>query len=100
VPPDRVSAWHLYAVEIDAAGVGNRSRAEVFQALRDAEIGVNVHYIPIHTAALLRALGFKPGDFPQAEAYYAGALSLPLFPMLSDGEQDHVVATLAQALQA
>lgn len=96
---DRVSSWHLYAVEVDAARCAV-PRARVFQALRDAQIGVNVHYIPIHTQPHYRRLGFRPGQFPVAEAYYAQALSLPLFPMLSDGEQDHVVATLAQALQA
>ena len=96
---DRLSSWHLYAVEIDAARCAV-PRARVFQALRDAQIGVNVHYIPIHTQPYYRRLGFRPGQFPAAEAYYAQALSLPLFPMLSDGEQDHVVATLAKALQA
>lgn len=92
---DRVSAWHLYAVEIDTPRV---SRRAVFDALRDADIGVNVHYIPIHTQPYYRALGFAAGDFPAAEAYYARALSLPLFPALSEAEQDRVVATLARAL--
>jgi UDP-4-amino-4,6-dideoxy-N-acetyl-beta-L-altrosamine transaminase len=92
---DRVSAWHLYAVEVDTARV---SRRRVFDALRAADIGVNVHYIPIHTQPHYRRLGFEPGDFPAAEAYYAGALSLPLFPALTTAEQDHVVDTLRGAL--
>lgn len=95
--PDRQSSWHLYAVEIDA----DRSsvpRAQVFEALRAAGIGVNVHYIPIHTQPYYRELGFRRGDFPHAERYYAGAISLPLFPALSDAQQDHVVTTLARAL--
>ena len=96
--PDRLSAWHLYAVELknEQAAV---TRAQVFKALRDASIGVNVHYIPIHTQPYYRQLGFKPGDFPAAEAYYAQAISLPLFPELTDEQQDRVVAVLTQALR-
>jgi UDP-4-amino-4,6-dideoxy-N-acetyl-beta-L-altrosamine transaminase len=95
--PDRVSAWHLYAVEIDDARC-RRPRAEVFRALRDAGIGVNVHYIPIHTQPYYQALGFRPGNFPAAERYYGRALSLPLFPAMTESQQDHVVATLRRAL--
>lgn len=95
--PDRQSSWHLYAVEIDARHCAAR-RADVFAALRGAGIGVNVHYIPIHLQPYYRALGFRPGQFPAAEAYYAQALSLPLFPGLGDAQQDHVVATVAKAL--
>jgi UDP-4-amino-4,6-dideoxy-N-acetyl-beta-L-altrosamine transaminase len=95
---DRTSAWHLYAVEV-VAGAGVPSRAEVFAALRAADIGVNVHYIPIHTQPYYRALGFGPGDFPHAEHYYAGAISLPLYPELSDTDQQRVVQVLAHAMQ-
>ena len=95
--PDRTSAWHLYAVQLEAAR-SPRSRAEVIAALRAADIGVNVHYIPIHTQPFYQRLGFRPGDFPAAEAWYAGALSLPLYPGLSLADQDRVVATLRQAL--
>ena len=96
---DRVSAWHLYAVEVDAARTPVR-RLDVFNALRAAQIGVNVHYIPIHTQPYYRALGFQPGDFPAAEQYYAQAVSLPLFPALTAAQQDHVAATLRRALAA
>lgn len=96
---DRQSSWHLYAVEIDA-GRSPCSRADAFGALRAADIGVNVHYMPIHLQPYYRALGFARGQFPAAEAYYAQALSLPLFPGMSDAEQDRVVAVLAQALVA
>lgn len=95
---DRCSAWHLYAVEIDEMRC-RVPRAEVFQTLRAAQIGVNVHYIPIHTQPHYAALGFRRGDFPAAEAYYARALSLPLFPMLTDVQQQRVVHVLRQALQ-
>lgn len=96
-PGDRVSAWHLYAVEVDDART-QATRANVFAALRAAQIGVNVHYIPIHTQPHYRRLGFKPGDFPAAEHYYARAISLPLFPALTDAQQDRVAGVLAEAL--
>lgn len=95
--PDRDSAWHLYAVEIDAEKTSAR-RLDVFNALRAAQIGVNVHYIPIHTQPHYRQLGFKLGDFPAAEQYYAQAISLPLFPGLSHEQQDRVVHVLRGAL--
>ncbi|OYU75577.1 MAG: UDP-4-amino-4,6-dideoxy-N-acetyl-beta-L-altrosamine transaminase [Alphaproteobacteria bacterium PA3] len=94
---DRLSAWHLYAVEIDAAR-SDRPRRAVCEALRAAGSGGNVHYIPIHTQPHYQRLGFRPGDFPVAEAYYAQAISLPLFPQLSTAQQDRVVTALAQAL--
>lgn len=100
LPPrlaDRRSAWHLYAVEIDRARC-DVPRARVFAALRDAGIGVNVHYIPIHTQPYWRELGWRAGDFPHAEAYYGSALSLPLFPALREDEQDRVVEVLTAAL--
>lgn len=87
------SSWHLYVVEVDAARTGV-SRESLFEALRAAGIGVNVHYIPIHTQPYYRALGFNRGDFPNAEAYYAGAISLPLFPRMTEAQQDTVVAVL------
>lgn len=97
--PDRESAWHLYAIEIDD-GRTRATRASVFAAMRDAQIGVNVHYIPIHTQPYYRRLGFRDGQFPNAERYYANALSLPLFPALTHAQQDRVVAVLAKALRA
>lgn len=92
---DRTSAWHLYAVEIRQPGP---PRKNVFEAMRAANIGVNVHYIPIHTQPYYRDLGFKRGDFPASERYYNNAISLPLFPALTDEQQDFVAATLRSAL--
>ena len=94
---DRSSAWHLYVVEIDETR-SSRSRADVFRHMRDAEIGVNVHYIPIHTQPYYTRLGFKRGDFPASERYYERALSIPLFPALTESQQEHVVTTLSEAL--
>uniref|UniRef100_UPI0027BA43D4 DegT/DnrJ/EryC1/StrS family aminotransferase n=1 Tax=Aquabacterium sp. TaxID=1872578 RepID=UPI0027BA43D4 len=56
--------------------------------------GVNVHYIPVHTQPHYRELGFRVGDFPTSERYYAGAISLPMFPTLTIAQQDEVIATL------
>ena len=95
--PDRRSSWHLYPVEIDGSRT-DRTRAEVFAHLRAAGIGVNVHYIPIHTQPYYTRLGFKHGDFPMSERYYSRAISIPLFPAMTDAQQDTVVRTLAEAL--
>ena len=93
------SSWHLYVVEV-MPGAGVASRETVFKRLWDANIAVNVHYIPIHTQPFYRARGFQTGQFPEAEAYYAQALSIPLYPALTDAQQDHVIAQLSQALVA
>ena len=93
--PGVLSAFHLYVVRVDPA----RRRA-VFEGLRARGIGVQVHYIPVHTQPYYQALGFRPGDFPGAEAWYAAAISLPLFPDLTEADQDAVVAALKAELSA
>ncbi len=96
--PSGASAWHLYVVQIDAARTG-RTRREVFDRLRAAGIGVNVHYIPVHRQPHYGRMGFKEGDFPNAEAYYSRAISLPMFPDLTEADQDYVVETLADCFE-
>jgi UDP-4-amino-4,6-dideoxy-N-acetyl-beta-L-altrosamine transaminase len=86
------SSWHLYPVRVGGA------RKAIFDSLRAAGIGVNVHYIPVHTQPYYRALGFKDGDFPEAERYYAEAVSLPMYSGLSDAQQDRIVAALVKAV--
>jgi UDP-4-amino-4,6-dideoxy-N-acetyl-beta-L-altrosamine transaminase len=95
--PDSYSAYHLFVVRIDPAR-GGRTRAQVFADLRAAGIGVNVHYIPVHTQPYYRRLGFRNGDFPAAERFYAEALSLPLFAKLTLTDQDAVISALEKAL--
>lgn len=97
VPADRISSWHLYVVEIDDRRC-DISRAQVFQSLRNAGIAPNVHYIPIHLQPYYRELGFQSGDFPNAERYYSRALTIPLYPDMTEAQQDQVVAALASAL--
>ena len=93
------SSWHLYVVEV-VPGPGVADRATVFARLREAGIGVNVHYEPIPLQPYYRGLGFQPGQFPKSEVYAAQALSIPLYPSLTDAQQDRVVAALSQALRA
>lgn len=88
--PECLSSFHLFIVRLKEA----RRRPEVFQALRDSGIGVNVHYIPVHLHPYYKDLGFKSGDFPVAEDYYSRAISIPMFPSLTAEEQDFVVNTL------
>ncbi|MCY1455552.1 UDP-4-amino-4-deoxy-L-arabinose--oxoglutarate aminotransferase [compost metagenome] len=63
-------------------------------------IGVNLHYIPVHTQPYYRNFGFKDGDYPEAEQYYREAISLPMFQTLSESQQDEVVSALRQAIDA
>jgi len=93
--PDSRSALHLYPIRLHQAD----ARKAVFDGMRKADIGVNVHYIPVHTQPWYRRFGFRDGDFPQAEHYYAGAISLPMFPTLEATDQQKVVATLRGMLQ-
>ena len=74
------------------------SHREVFEALRAAGIGVNLHYIPVHLQPYYRELGFTSGDFPEAERYYAQAISLPIFPAMSETQQDYVIEQLRRLL--
>ncbi|MEP7056224.1 MAG: UDP-4-amino-4,6-dideoxy-N-acetyl-beta-L-altrosamine transaminase [Caldimonas sp.] len=92
---DKKSSWHLYVIEIDTP---RRTRAEVFAAMRALGVGVAVHYIPVHLQPYYRALGFKSGDFPVSERYYRRALSLPMFPALSERELNDVVFAFRQVL--
>lgn len=91
------SSWHLYSVRLDASRT-NVSRKAVFDALRAQNIEAHVHYIPIHTQPYYRALGFAPGQFPAAEAHYDACLSLPIYPSMTDAQQDRVVAALKDVL--
>lgn len=91
--PETASSWHLYVIRVEAA-----RHKVVFEGLRAGGIGVNLHYIPVHTQPYYRAKGFGPGMFPNAEAYYAEAISIPLYYGLTEADQDRVVAVLADCL--
>ena len=92
------SSFHLYVIRLDTEII-KRNRREIFERLRNAGIGVNVHYIPVHTQPYYRQMGFRMGDFPASEVYYQEAMSLPLFPGLSKKQQDQIVAALRTAIE-
>lgn len=96
VKSDRLNAYHLYVIQVlEESGC---SRKEVFDFLRSKNIGVNVHYIPVHLQPYYQRMGFKPGDFPEAEKYYSRAISLPMFPTLQQEEQRFVIEQLTETL--
>lgn len=93
------SAWHLYVIRLQLDKIGKTHR-EVFEDLRAQGIGVNLHYIPIPTQPYYQRMGFKPGDHPEAQRYYAEAISLPMFQTLTNTQQDEVLSALRKAIQA
>jgi UDP-4-amino-4,6-dideoxy-N-acetyl-beta-L-altrosamine transaminase len=95
--PENRSALHLYVVRLKDGGA--LRRRATFDALRAHGVGVNVHYIPVHTQPYYREMGFKDGDFPNAEAYYEGAISLPMYATLTDDEQGRVLEALGAAFE-
>jgi len=95
--PDSYSGLHLYPIRLQLENF-HRSHIQVFESLRAQGIGVNLHYIPVHTQPYYERMGFKPEDFPQAQAYYREAISLPMYQTLTDAQQDQVIAALGQAL--
>ncbi|MGE4534755.1 UDP-4-amino-4,6-dideoxy-N-acetyl-beta-L-altrosamine transaminase [Halomonas sp.] len=97
--PDGVSGRHLYVIRLQRDRITPTHR-QVFERLRKQGIGVNLHYIPVHTQPYYRELGFTVGDFPAAEAYYAEAISLPLYPTMTPAQQDEVVSAVERALSS
>jgi UDP-4-amino-4,6-dideoxy-N-acetyl-beta-L-altrosamine transaminase len=97
--PDSYSAMHLYVIRLQLDKI-TRSHREVFDRLRAAGVGVNLHYIPVYRQPVYSRMGFRCEEFPQAEQYYAEAISLPMYPMLEDAHQDQVIDLLQQALLA
>ena len=92
------SAYHLYVIRLDLDAIKPLTHAEVFLSLRERDILVNLHYIPVHTQPYYQKMGFEWGDFPNAEAYYNSAISIPMFPTLSCDEQDKVISALREVL--
>jgi UDP-4-amino-4,6-dideoxy-N-acetyl-beta-L-altrosamine transaminase len=97
--PDSYSGLHLYVIRLQLDKM-NKTHRQVFDALLGQGIGVNLHYIPVHTQPHYLRIGFKRGDFPEAEQYYAEALSLPMYQTLSESQQDQVVTALQKVLAA
>lgn len=93
IQPENQSAWHLYVVRLmpDTAPEAHRA---VFDELRRRGVGVNLHYMPVHLQPYYRDLGFSEGQCPEAEAHGRTAITLPLYPDLTECEQDEVIAAL------
>ena len=95
--PDSYSAYHLYVIRLQLDNI-QRSHLQVFEALRAKDIMVNLHYIPVHTQPYYQQMGFKQGDYPEAERYYREAISIPMHPTLTQDELDYVVSSLREAM--
>ncbi len=93
---DSYSGLHLYVIRLKLAQIGKTHR-QVFEALRKLDIGVNLHYIPVYLQPYYEKLGFKAGSCMEAEQYYAEAISLPMYPNLTEMQQDTVIAALKEA---
>lgn len=95
--PASYSGLHLYVIRLQLDNI-NHCHRQVFESLRNQGIGVNLHYIPIHAQPYYQSMGFNVGDFPEAERYYSEAITLPLYPTMTESQQDEVVAALREAL--
>jgi dTDP-4-amino-4,6-dideoxygalactose transaminase len=96
--PDSYSSRHLYVIRLKE-GPNNMERKQVFKELRDAGIGVNLHYIPVYRHPFYEKFDFNKNMFPEAESYYREAITLPLFPSLSELDQDIIVEALNRTLK-
>ena len=94
--PDCYSGLHLYVIRLQLERL-RRSHREVFELLRAAGIGVNLHYIPVYLQPYYQRLGFRAGHCPNAENYYSRAISIPMYAQLDAAKQDAVVAALLRA---
>ena len=95
--PDSYSGLHLYVIRLQLDKI-NKTHRQVFEGLREEGIGVNLHYIPVHTQPYYQRMGFKRGDFPNAERYYEDAISLPMFQTLSETDQNFIINSLKDRL--
>ncbi|MQW87731.1 UDP-4-amino-4,6-dideoxy-N-acetyl-beta-L-altrosamine transaminase [Sinorhizobium saheli] len=95
--PDSYSGLHLYVIRLEREKI-QKSHRTVFEGLRARGIGVNLHYIPVHTQPHYSRMGFRSGDFPEAERYYQEAITLPIYPTMTEAQQDEVVSALTAEL--
>ena len=92
------SSWHLFVVCLHTEKM-EKTKSKIFSELRENGIGVNVHYIPVHTQPYYQRLGFKWGDFPSSEVYYERAITIPLFPEMNESHIKYIKTVLKQAIQ-
>jgi UDP-4-amino-4,6-dideoxy-N-acetyl-beta-L-altrosamine transaminase len=91
---DNYSAFHLYIIRLK----DNKKHKQIFEHLRKENIGVNLHYIPVHTQPYYRQMDIEFADLEQSESYYKDAISLPLYPAMTEQQQDFVIESLREAL--
>lgn len=96
---DGYSGLHLYVIRLQLSAI-KKTHRQVFEALRELGIGVNLHYIPVHMQPHYERMGFVPADFPQAQHYYQEAISIPMFQTMTNEQQDEVIAALRKAVLA
>ena len=97
VQPHCQSSHHLYVIRLKLEKI-RRSKREIFSLLREQGIGVQIHYIPVHTQPYYRQLGFEWGNYPASESYCEEAISLPIHYDLSDAEHDRIIQTLKEVI--
>lgn len=94
---DSYSGLHLYVIRLQLDKI-SKTHLDVFNGMREAGILVNLHYIPVHLQPYYKEMGFKEGQFPEAEQYYKEAISLPMFPTMTEEQQNQIVSTLKELL--
>jgi UDP-4-amino-4,6-dideoxy-N-acetyl-beta-L-altrosamine transaminase len=95
--PDGYSGLHLYVIRLQLDAIKG-SHKDVFKSMQAQGIGVNLHYIPVHMQPYYQSMGFKRGDYPEAEAYYSEAMTIPMYPTMTYDQQDSVISALKKAL--
>ena len=95
--PNCYSAFHLYVIRLNLSEI-NSSHRQVFESLREAGIGVNLHYIPVYRQPFYQKMGYIPSNFPNSESYYQEAISLPMYPALTLREINYIHDSLENAL--
>lgn len=93
---EALSTWHLYVIRLDTKAVNHRA---VFEGMKANGIGVNLHYMPVYLQPYYAKRGFLPGKCPEAERYYSGAMTIPIYPSLTNDLQDKVVMTLRDCIR-
>jgi UDP-4-amino-4,6-dideoxy-N-acetyl-beta-L-altrosamine transaminase len=97
--PDSYSSFHLYLVRFKLAEI-NKTQRQLYDELVDLGVGVNLHYIPVYRQPYYERMGFKAGYCLQAEQYYSEVLSIPMYPRMTEEQQDHVIAALREVAKA
>lgn len=96
--PHTYTSYHLYPVRVKQAAT-KRTQRQIYDALRKSDVAANLHYIPVHRQPYYEQMGFKKGDFPHAEQFHLEVISLPMFPTLTDVEQESVIKSLGRSIK-